>query len=114
MYEDFVTAIWKNEKLDNVYLRLMEEVNTFAAEERAKINRDYEMAQKVLYSLHEPTDSAPYQWALAYIHDAKNMEKSKTKDRKQFEARRREIEAKLAKEKEAELEEKRQQRRSYQ
>ena len=111
MYEDFITAIWKNENLRTVYDRLIDEVNRFHEEERTKINRDYQMAQNVLYSLHEPTDSAAYKWALAFIGDAKSAEKRKSQDRKAFEARRREIEAELEKQKEAELEERRRQRK---
>lgn len=111
MYEDFITAIWKNEKLNTVYNRLIDEVNAFHDEERTKINNDYSMAQNILYALHEPTDSAAYQWAYAFIKDAENAEKRKSQERKQFEARRREIEAELEKQKEAELEERRRQRK---
>lgn len=111
MYEDFITAIWKNEKLNTVYNRLIEEINAFHDEERAKINNDYSMAQNILYALHEPTDSTAYQWAYSFIKDAENAEKRKSQERKQFEARRREIEAELEKQKEAELEERRRQRK---
>ena len=111
MYEDFITAIWKNEKLNTVYNRLIDEINAFHEEERAKINKDYEMAKNILYALHEPTDSAAFKWAFAFIQDAKNAEKRKSKDRKDFEARRREIETELEKQKEADLEERRRQRR---
>ena len=104
MHQDFLTAIARNESLSEVYERLVKIENKAYDQRRAKLYRDYEIADKVLLALHEPFGSAPWAWAQAFRKEAEEAESKKGDDQLRREEERRQIEAEYLEEKKKEIE----------
>lgn len=108
MNKAYLEAIYHNHPLKAVYDRLEQEQRARHDLERGRLYREYDTAQKILLALHEHPDSAPWQWAQAYMREAEKAEASKDQATKEWEARRRKIEEEYLQLKELEVEEMRQ------
>lgn len=104
LHKDYLTAIYHNEPLKVVYNRLLEEMNARHELERGRLHREYQTAVEVLLALHEPYGSDPFEWAQAYMRQAEKAEASKDAATKEWEAKRREIEAEYFRLKQEEIE----------
>ena len=108
MHRDFLTAIWHNEPVATVFDRLGTEIDEAHQRAKAKLWRDKEICDRVNAALREPADSTMFQWARAYLDEAKKQEEKKTDPQLAYEAERREIEKQYLEEKQKEIEEMRQ------
>lgn len=104
MNKAFLEAIYHNHPLKAVYDRLGEEQRARHDLERGRLYREYDTAQKILLALHEHIDSDPYQWAQAYMREAEKAEASKDAATKEWEKKRRELEAEYLRLKQEEVE----------
>lgn len=104
MHQDFLTAIYHNEPLREVFDRLMEVEDKASEQRRRKLRYEYETADKILRALHEHIDSDPFKWAQAYMREAEAAEKKKGDDQLRREEERRQIEAEYLEEKKKEIE----------
>lgn len=101
MLEAYLTAVQNGESVYAVHRRLLEMEDERHEEETAKINEGRDDAQRLVEALEEDPNSFIYQWANAYLQQAKANEAAKPDEQKQIEARIRKIEAenqRLAKE----------------
>lgn len=104
MNKAFLEAIYHNHQLSAVYDRLEKEQRARHELERGKLYREYDTAQKVLLALHEPLGSDPFSWAQSYMKEAEKAEVSKDQATKEWEAKRRELEAEYLRLKQEEVE----------
>ena len=104
MHKDFLEAIHYNHPLSAVYDRLEKEQRARHELERGRLYREYDTAQKIMLALREHIDSDPYQWAQSYMREAEKAEDSKDAATKEWEAKRRELEAEYLRLKQEEVE----------
>lgn len=104
MHKDFLEAIYHNHPLKAVYDRLEQEQRARHDLERGKLYREYDTAQKIMLALREHIDSDPYRWAQSYMREAEKAEASKDAATKEWEAKRRELEAEYLRLKQEEVE----------
>ena len=104
MNKAFLEAIYHNHPLKAVYDRLEQEQRARHDLERGRLYREYDTAQKILLALHEHIDSDPFQWAQSYMREAEKAEASKDAATKEWEAKRRELEAEYLRLKQEEVE----------
>lgn len=103
MHQDFLTAIYHNEPLEAVYDMLLEEERKLYERRRARLHYDFATADRIVRALHEPVDSAPFQWAQSFMAEAEAAEMKKDDEQLRHEAERRQIEAEYLKEKKTEI-----------
>ncbi len=105
MHKDYLEAIYHNAPISAVHDRLVEMENERHRLACAKLYSEYDTADKILRALHEHIDSAPFQWAQAYMREAEKAEADKDQATKEWEANRRKIEEEYLRSKEQEIEE---------
>lgn len=104
MHRDFLEAIYYNHPLKAVYDRLDKEQRARHELESGRLYREYDTAQKILLALHEPLGSDPFEWARSYMREAEKAEANKDAATKEWEAKRRELEAEYLRLKQEEVE----------
>ena len=103
MHKDILCALWNGEDVRTTYERLRDIATQAYEEERASLWEDVVTCDHIRAALKEPIDSVPYQWAIAYMEEAKKQEESKSVRLLRYEKRRREIEFEYLRLKEEEV-----------